>query len=61
MSSIEAIYLCDGDGCSRPCGLKSEYCQHTTNIEHARYFKLISDGDRKIYVETIDKTEGEVG
>ena len=34
-------YLCDGEGCSRPCHGKSDYCKHTSDINHAIYFDYI--------------------
>lgn len=55
---IRVLYLCDGEGCSSLCGLESEYCHHTTNIEHARNFERIQDGDRTIYVEKGGDSEG---
>ena len=48
---VRILYRCDGAGCSAFCGLESEYCHHTTNIEHAKNFERIQDGDRTIYIE----------
>ncbi len=46
------LYLCDGKEPECACHLKNEFCQHTTNISHARNFKNTADpGDKALWVE----------
>ena len=51
------LYLCDGEGCARPCHGKSEFCKHTSNIRHSINFNNIANAgaeftDGAVYVET---------
>ena len=33
------LYLCDGGGCSACCGGNNEFCNHTTDVTHAKNFE----------------------
>ena len=51
------LYLCDGEGCARPCHGKSENCKHTSNILHAINFNNIAEAgaetnDNAVFVES---------
>ena len=50
------LYLCDGEGCSKPCHGKNEFCKHTSNIRHAINFNNVANAgaeftDGAVYVE----------
>lgn len=53
---MEVLYLCDRRACKEGCG--GPFCEHTTDIRHAKNFETYNLGDRILFVER-ERTDDE--